>query len=85
MIIMGLATYVDRIAETPVETCSCFFNEETAGQAGQELALNYDYDDIGYTDVEFTYIMVQALFSEAFLWNDDFTPRNFSTFCLIEG
>ena len=53
MILMGSATYIDRIASLSVETCTSVFNTEMAGKAGQELALNFEA--IGFSDVEFAY------------------------------
>ena len=75
MVLMASATDTDRAAEFPVRTCGEFFNAETAAHAGQELANNFD--NIGMSDVEFGYGMVQALSCGSFLWTDSSNPRNF--------
>jgi hypothetical protein len=83
MVLMASAKDVDRAAEFPVQTCGNFFNAETAAHAGQELAKKIE--NIGMSDVEFGYGMVQALSCGSFLWTDSSTPINFSAFCLTEG
>lgn len=74
----AVATVCDETPETIPDSCSAFFNSDSAGLADQELM--FQFETLGMNDIHFIQSF-QALYMGNFLYPNKGAPCNFSCFC----
>jgi len=82
MLLNAAATNSESRPEDLPESCKAFFNRKSAGQADEELKLQFENLDMG--DVFISYSLVQALFGGKLTYPAMGSPCNLSAFSFCE-